>query len=100
MADTEMLDPTDRTLLDHAADRLLATKRGIGMIPPFYAETGSNKGDENWPLWIVRNKSCNSLGVFMPRDVAELLADAMNRRSAADVAAERGADSSGLGGAA
>lgn len=65
--------------LNKIAKDIIATKTGIGMIPPFYAETGSNKGNENWPYWIVRNKTCNSLGGFMPRRFAEALADAMNK---------------------
>jgi hypothetical protein len=47
------------------ARHLIATKRGIGMTPPFYAETGSVKGDLDWPNWIVRNGHCNSLACFM-----------------------------------
>jgi len=55
------------------------TKRsGAGMIPPFYAETASAKGDENWPFWIVRNATCNSLGRLMDRSEAERLAAEMN----------------------
>lgn len=61
------------------AEHYLTTKRGIGMSPPFYAETANTKGDENWPLWIVRNIHCNSLGYFMPRSIAESLAESMNR---------------------
>lgn len=64
---------------DELAAQFLAEKRGIGMVPPFYAETASVKGDLEWPLWIVRNKTCNSLGGFLPREAAEKLADAMNR---------------------
>ena len=71
-----------RTIDDIAAE-ILARKRGIGMIPPFYAESTSTKGDETWPIWIVRNKTCNSLGAVMPRDVAEELSDAMNRAAIA-----------------
>ena len=69
--------------IDAVAARLLAIKRGVGMVPPFYAETASVKGDESWPLWIVRNKSCNSLGTFLPRKFAEQLASAMNRTALA-----------------
>jgi hypothetical protein len=60
------------------AKEFVAEKRGIGMIPPFYAETASANGGEDWPLWIVRNKSCNSLGLLMARAAAESLASAMN----------------------
>lgn len=60
------------------AEELLENRRGAGMVPPFYAETASTKGDENWPDWMVRNKTCNSLGEFMPRHDAERLAAAMN----------------------
>ena len=67
-----------RTIDDFAAE-FLAKKTGVGMISPFYAETVSTKGDENWPLWIVRNKTCNSLGCFMSREFAEALAAAMNQ---------------------
>lgn len=59
----------------------LETKSGDGMTPPFYAETASVKGDENWPFWIVRNATCNSLGTFLPRKLAIAVADEMNRRS-------------------
>lgn len=78
-----MTQPSEvRAEIDGAARCFLATKTGIGMIPPFYAETASVKGDENWPFWIVRNKTCNSLGCFMSRAEAEELALAMNRASA------------------
>lgn len=65
--------------LEEIARIILATKDGCGMIPPFYAETASTKGDENWPYWIVRNKTCNSLGCFLSRSDAEALAEEMNR---------------------
>lgn len=61
------------------AAAILATKAGIGMVAPFYAETASVKGDLEWPLWIVRNKTCNSTGHFYPRKLAEELACEMNR---------------------
>lgn len=60
------------------ARHYVETKRGIGMTPPFYAETASVKGDQDWPLWIVRNGHCNSLGGFMSRELAGRLAPAMN----------------------
>lgn len=69
---------TGRTVDEFAVD-LIATKTGVGMAPPFYSETGSTKGDQDWPFWIVRNKTCNSLGALMPREAAEQLASAMNR---------------------
>ncbi len=54
--------------------------KSVGMVPPFYAETASAKGDESWPFWVVRNKTCNSLGSFIPsREMAEMMADALNR---------------------
>jgi len=56
----------------------LATKSGVGMRPPFYAETASVKNNLTWPYWIVRNASCNSLGSFWPRPWAEALAREMN----------------------
>lgn len=65
--------------IDKLAAHYVATRSGIGMVPPFYAETAHTRGDETWPLWIVRNKSCNSLGMMMPRDNAEALAAAMNK---------------------
>lgn len=68
-----------RTAIDAFAREILATKRGIGMVPPFYAETASVKDDEEYPFWIVRNKSCNSLGCLMSRGEAILLSEAMNR---------------------
>ncbi len=67
----------DRYFYDWA-DELLRTERGVGMVPPFYAETASVKGDESWPAWIVRNKVCNSLGLLMSRDEAVALTEAMN----------------------
>lgn len=67
------------TEIDAIAREMITTKRGIGMIPPFYAETASTKGNVTWPFWIVRNKTCSSLGTFMPRGRAEELAAAMNR---------------------
>jgi hypothetical protein len=67
-------DDEIKTLATH----LVETNRGVGMSPPFYAETASNKGDLDWPHWIVRNVYCNSLGMFMPRAIAERLAPAMN----------------------
>lgn len=72
-------------LVERLADEAIRTRpaaTNIGMIPPFYAETGSVKGDEDWPRWIVRNKTCNSLGYGMPREIAEPLAAAMNARAA------------------
>lgn len=56
----------------------LMARTGVGMKPPFYAETASVKGDPNFPDWIVRNAACNSLGMLMPLDVAERLAAEMN----------------------
>ena len=56
----------------------LMTRTGVGMVPPFYAETASAKGDQNWPYWIVRNATCNSLGALMSRPEAEAIAAAMN----------------------
>jgi hypothetical protein len=52
------------------------------MTPPFYAETGSMKGNQSWPYWIVRNTYCNSLGRFLPKEYAERVAAAMNKVSA------------------
>ena len=63
------------------AQEMLQTNRGIGMTPPFYAETASTKGDQSWPYWIVRNTHCNSLGCFLPKELAERVAAAMNRMS-------------------
>lgn len=60
------------------AKDVFAQKRGIGMVPPFYAETASTKADQSWPLWIVRNETCNSLGEFFPRDIAIEFAAALN----------------------
>ena len=71
-------DTAGRTI-DVLAAELIANGTGIGMVPPFYAETASTKGDQDWPLWIVRNTHCNSLGCFMSRSEAESLAAAMNR---------------------
>lgn len=68
--------------LAELVDEIFRTKTGCGMVPPFYAETASVKGDESWPYWIVRNKTCNSLGCFLPRGFAETLADAMNSHAA------------------
>lgn len=75
------LGPKVGARIDDLAAHILATNRGIGMTPPFYAETASVKGDPNWPFWIVRNKSCNSLGGFASRSHCEALAEAMNRQS-------------------
>jgi hypothetical protein len=61
------------------AREMLKTKRGIGMTPPFYAETASMKGNRSWPYWIVRNSYCNSLGCFLPKEQAERVAAAMNK---------------------
>jgi hypothetical protein len=63
------------------AQEILNTKRGIGMKPPFYAETASTKGNQSWPYWIVRNAYCNSLGCFLPSERAERVATAMNEAS-------------------
>lgn len=60
------------------ANLIVATKTGCEMVPPFYAETASVKGDQDFPFWIVRNKTCNSLGGFLSREFAEVLAPAMN----------------------
>lgn len=68
--------------VDVFAREMLQTKRGIGMSPPFYAETASAKGDQSWPYWIVRNTYCNSLGRFLPKELAERFAAAMNKVSA------------------
>ncbi|BBB99816.1 hypothetical protein M2192_001621 [Bradyrhizobium elkanii USDA 61] len=54
------------TDINELARHLLASHTGIGMTPPFYAETGSAKGKQDWPHWIVRNRYCNSLGRLMP----------------------------------
>lgn len=61
--------------------RLLKEHRGIGMIPPFYAETASTKEDKDWPFWIIRNKHCNSFGLFFSRADAEALAPVLNKLS-------------------
>lgn len=63
---------------DDIAKEIIASKDGVGMTPPFYAETASTKDDPSWPFWIVRNANCNSLGCFLARDDAENLAAAMN----------------------
>lgn len=68
--------------VDDFALEMLKTKRGIGMTPPFYAETASIKGNQSWPYWIVRNTYCNSLGCFLPKEYAERVAAAMNKVSA------------------
>lgn len=68
---------TEAEIKDYAT-LMIATKRGCGMVPPFYAETASTNGDQEWPFWIVRNKTCNSTAQFYPRDIAEKLAVAMN----------------------
>jgi hypothetical protein len=67
--------------VDDFAREMLKTKRGIGMTPPFYAETASMKGNQSWPYWIVRNTYCNSLGRFLPKEYAERVAAAMNKVS-------------------
>jgi hypothetical protein len=67
--------------VDDFARRMLETKHGIGMTPPFYAETASMKGNQSWPYWIVRNTYCNSLGFLLPREHAERVAATMNRMS-------------------
>jgi hypothetical protein len=69
--------------IDDLAAHLIAAKDGIGMRAPFFAETASAKGDLDWPFWIVRNKTCNSLGALMPQEIAEALASAMNRAAKA-----------------
>lgn len=74
----------EMTTIERCAAEFIKAKRGIGMTPPFYAETASAKGDENWPLWIVRNESCNSLGLFFSMETAEKLAAAMNRAASAE----------------
>jgi hypothetical protein len=66
---------------DDFARQMLKTKRGIGMTPPFYAETASMKGNLSWPYWIVRNSYCNSLGCFLTKEQAERVAAAMNKVS-------------------
>lgn len=53
---------------DQLALRMFIEHRGIGMVPPFYAETANVKGDNDWPYWIVRNATCNSLGKIMSRE--------------------------------
>jgi hypothetical protein len=65
--------------LEEQTKHLLATHKGIGMIPPFYAETASVKEDQSWPYWIIRNKSCNSFGCFFSRVDAEALAPMLNK---------------------
>lgn len=67
--------------VDEIARRMLKTKNGIGMTPPFYAETASMKDNQSWPHWIVRNSYCNSLGFLLPREHAERVAVAMNKVS-------------------
>ena len=71
---------TDEDVEDFVRE-MLRTKRGIGMAPPFYAETAGTKGDKSWPYWIVRNTYCNSLGCLLPKDRAERVATAMNKVS-------------------
>lgn len=57
---------------------------GAGIGGPYFAETASVKGDQDYPYWIVRNKTCNSLGALLPgREAAERIADIMNELEAA-----------------
>lgn len=64
---------------DRLASVMEQRKGYAGMTGPFYAETASGRGDESWPYWIVRDKTCNSLGIlFDGRERAELVAQAMN----------------------
>lgn len=60
------------------ARQVLKIRTGVGMRPPFYAETSHVNGDQDWPDWIVRNATCNSLGGFGSREECEALAAAMN----------------------
>lgn len=69
------------SLLEETAKDLLETHTGIGMTPPFYAETASVKGDQDWPYWIIRNTYCNSFGLFFTRADAEALAPVLNKLS-------------------
>ncbi|MDN4982148.1 hypothetical protein QY049_02775 [Bradyrhizobium sp. WYCCWR 13022] len=84
------LDPPKSMSIDvnDFAREMLATKRGISMTPPFYAETASNKNNQSWPYWIVRNAYCNSLARFFPKEDAERVAAAMNQVSAMKTAEE------------
>jgi hypothetical protein len=52
--------------------------RSITEQGPFWAETASTKGDQNWPFWIVRNRLGNVLGKVMSRADAERRAAEMN----------------------
>jgi len=49
-----------------------------GMGGPYKSETASAKGDEDWPVWIVRNETCNSLGCCFTRAEADKMAERMN----------------------
>ncbi|MHC2676971.1 hypothetical protein ACVI1J_009134 [Bradyrhizobium diazoefficiens] len=75
--------------VDDFALEMLATNRGIGMSPPFYAETASIKNNQSWPYWIVRNAYCNSLARLFSKEEAERVAAAMNKVSAMTNAEEQ-----------
>ena len=45
---------------------------------PFWAETASTKGDQDWPAWIVRNVHCNVTGKLYSRADAERMASVLN----------------------
>lgn len=61
------------------AARMVTTRTGAGMAPPFYADVASVKGDESCG-YIVRNLACNSLGVVgFDKAEAEAIAAEMNR---------------------
>ncbi|UWU75921.1 hypothetical protein N2603_39280 [Bradyrhizobium huanghuaihaiense] len=67
--------------VDDFAKEMLKTRRDIGVRPAFYADTASMKGNKSWPLWIVRNTYCNSLGCFLTKVHAERVAATMNKES-------------------
>ena len=65
--------------LEQFAARMVSTRTGAGMKPPFYAEIASVKGDDQ-SGYIVRNSACNSLGAIgFDKFEAEAIAAEMNR---------------------
>lgn len=65
--------------LEQFAARMVATRTGAGMMPPFYVDVASVKGDDG-SGYIVRNSACNSLGVIgFDKPEAEAIAAEMNR---------------------
>lgn len=58
---------------------IFGTCKGIGIdTGPYYAETASTKGNQDWHYWIVRNKFCRSDEAFHSRSVANSIAKEMN----------------------